>query len=188
MSETTTENVEEKKVATDAVAEETEEAAASEENVEEMGEDVESIKTDEVDYKAKFFYLAAELENLKKRQAKELSNTVKFGSEKILSELLEVVDNLDRTLKALENDEDEKVKNIVVGIEMVRTQFLSTLKNNGLEPVEALGKVFDPNFHEAMAQQPAEGKEDQEILEVYQEGYVLNGRLLRPAKVIVVKN
>ena len=142
----------------------------------------------EEDFKSKFMYLAAEMENIRRRNEREKESLIKYGNEKVLSGLLEVVDNLDRSLEAISGDEDDKIKNIVTGIEMVRNQFLDVLKNNGLEEVEALGKEFDPNFHEALAQQPAEGKEDQEILSVFQKGYILNGRLLRAAKVIVVKN
>lgn len=171
-------------------AAETEEAAESVEN-EEM-DNVETLETkeekEEEDFKSKFLYLAAEMENMRRRFEREKEGLVKFGNEKVLSGLLDVVDNLDRTLDAISNDEDEKVKNIVTGIEMVRNQFLEVLKNNGLEEVKALGEEFDPNFHEAMAQQPAEGKKDQEVISVFQKGYVLNGRLLRAAKVIVAKN
>ena len=147
-----------------------------------------SEASEEEDYKQKFFYLAAEMENSKRRFDREKENLIKYGNEKVLSGLIEVVDNLDLTLSAIEKDEDEKVKNIFVGIDMVRNQFLETLKNNGLKKLDALGEIFDPNFHEAMAQQPAEGKRDQEIIQVFQEGYTLNGRLLRAAKVIIANN
>ncbi len=140
------------------------------------------------DFKAKYYYLAAEVENMRKRFEREKENILKFGSEKILSSLVSVVDNFDLTVNALKNDNDEKVQNIVKGIEMVRGQFLDVLKQNGLTPVESLGKIFDPNFHEAVAQAPAEGKKDQEIITEYQKGYVLNGRLLRAAKVVVANN
>lgn len=141
-----------------------------------------------LEYKDKFYYVAAEMENMKKRHERDMQSQIKYGNEKVLKGLLEVVDNLERTMMAIENDEDEKVKNIYIGVDMVKKQFLDVLKNNGLEQVDAEGKIFDPNFHEAMAQQPAEGKEDQEIIQVYQHGYMLNGRLLRPAKVVVAKN
>ena len=65
---------------------------------------------------------------------------------------------------------------------------MDVLKQNGLSQVESLGKVFDPNFHEAVAQAPAEGKADQEIITEYQRGYILNGRLLRASKVVVANN
>jgi molecular chaperone GrpE len=140
------------------------------------------------DFKAKYYYLAAEVENMRKRFEREKENILKFGSEKILSNLITVVDNFDLTVNAIKNDNDEKVQNIVKGIDMVRSQFLDILKQNGLTTVESLGKVFDPNFHEAVAQAPAEGKQNQEIITEYQKGYVLNGRLLRAAKVVVANN
>jgi molecular chaperone GrpE len=144
-------------------------------------------KTEE-DFKAKFYYLAAEMENMKRRFERERENQLKYGNEKILSNLIGVVDNFDLTVNALRSDNDDKVQNIVKGIDMIRAQFLEVLKQNGLTTVESLGKAFDPNFHEAVAQAPAEGKENQEIITEYQKGYILNGRLLRAAKVVVANN
>jgi len=150
---------------------------------------VEELKKEESeDFKKKFYYLAAEMENMKRRFSKEKENLLKFGNEKILSGLLDVVDNLERTVQAIKTEEDEKIQNIANGIKMVHGQFIGVLEKNGLNIVEAVGKPFDPRFHEAMAHQPAEGKSDDEVISEYQKGYILNGRLLRAAKVIVVKN
>lgn len=154
-------------------------------------ENVETISAkgkQEEDFKAKYYYLAAEMENMKRRFEREKENLLKFGNEKLLNNLVGVVDNFDLTVTALKNDNDDKVQNIVKGIDMIRTQFLDVLKQNGLTQVESLGKVFDPNFHEAVAQAPAEGKADQEIITEYQRGYMLNGRLLRASKVVVANN
>lgn len=185
MTTENTENVEETlKVAEETVLEAEETVEAAEETVKEASEE----EVVEEDFKSKFYYLAAEMENLRRRHDRETQNLLKYGNEKILSSLLDVVDNLDRTLLAISTDEDEKVKNIFTGIDMVKKQMTDVLLQNGLEEVESLGKVFDPNFHEALAQQPAEGREDDEILSEFQKGYILNGRLLRAAKVVVVKN
>jgi molecular chaperone GrpE len=154
---------------------------AKTDSVEEKAEKIES------EYKEKFYYLAAEMENLKRRQAKELENTRKYSSEKILKGLIDVVDNFDRTVDALSVENDEKVTNIVTGIEMVRKQFMDELNKNGLTLVDTVGKQFDPNVHEALAQEVSEDKEENEVLKEYQKGYVLNGRLLRAAKVVVAK-
>ncbi|TNE95331.1 MAG: nucleotide exchange factor GrpE [Deltaproteobacteria bacterium] len=167
------------------IKEETEELK---EEIKELKEEMEAPQKEQEDFKSKYFYLAAEMENMRKRFDREKQNLLKFGNEKVLSDLIEVVDNLDRTLEALNSEEDEKVKNILTGVDMVRKQFLDVLTSNGLERIESVGQKFDPNFHEALAQQPAEGKEDDEILMEYQRGYILNGRLLRAAKVIVCKN
>lgn len=145
-------------------------------------------KSEEESFKDKFYYVAAEMENMRKRHERERENLVKYGNEKLLSSLLEVVDNLDRSMEAAAKEEDEKIKNICIGIEMVQKQFSNILKDNGLESVKTNGELFDPNFHEAMAQQPAEDKKHHEIITEFQKGYILNGRLLRPAKVIIVNN
>lgn len=158
----------------------------SESSAEAVDDNVQELKKDE-DYKSKYFYLAAEFENTRKRFEREKQNLVKFGNEKILGDLLEVVDNLERTMDAISADEDEKVKNIAIGIEFVQKQFFTILENHGLTIVEALGKPFDPNFHEAMSTEEKEGTESGIVLKVFQNGWVLNGRLLRAAKVIVSK-
>lgn len=161
---------------------------------EQVSDDAETVelkdeqKKQTEDFKAKYYYLAAEFDNSRKRFEREKENLLKFGNEKILTNLIGVVDNFELTVNALKNDNDDKVQNIVKGIEMIRNQFLDVLKQNGLTPVEALGKTFDPNFHEAVAQAPAEGKKDQEIITEYQKGYMLNGRLLRASKVVVANN
>lgn len=148
----------------------------------------EEPKKEEIDYKERYFYVLAEMDNMKKRYDREKESIVKFGAERIIRGFVEVVDNFDRTVDALKNEQDEKIKNIVTGIEMVRKQFLTNLTANGLETIESVGKDFDPNFHEAMAQQPMEGKRNQEVVVEYQKGYLLNGRLLRAAKVVVANN
>ncbi len=153
-----------------------------------MEVELEKVKAEAEEFKKKYYYLAAEMENARRRFEREKENLLKYGNEKVLSGLIEVVDNLERTVSAICKDEDEKVKSIVVGIDMVTKQFLNVLNKNGLTQVEALGKAFDPNFHEAMAQQKAEGKNDLEVICEYQKGYVLNGRLLRASKVVVAKN
>ncbi|WP_372654683.1 nucleotide exchange factor GrpE [Halobacteriovorax sp.] len=190
MTTENTENLEAKVEESAPISEEIENENDNVETLEvkEEQSEEEKAEAEQEDFKAKFYYLAAEMENLKKRQARETDNLLKYGNEKVLSSLLDVLDNLDRTLTAIENDEDEKVKNIYVGVDMVKKQFSDVLLSNGLTEIESVGKTFDPNFHEAMAQQPAEGKENDEIISEFQKGYILNGRLLRAAKVIIVKN
>lgn len=191
MSETQGENVspeEEKEVKKEAAKETQDEVKAEEASETETESEEKDSEAVEENFQEKFYYVAAELENLKRRHEKERTDLIKFGNEKVLSSLIEVVDNLDRTLNAIAMDEDPKVKNILVGIEMVQKQFLEKLKECGLERLESLGQEFDPNLHEAMGSEKAEGKKEQEIIKVFEEGYKLNGRLLRAAKVIVVQN
>ena len=171
----------------EATAEET----TSDENVEELKPKKESeldlVKKERDTFKEKFYYLAAEQENALKRFEREKSNLVKFANEKLLSSLVGALDNLDLTLMAVANEEDEKVKNICVGVQMVRDQFFETLKQNGLEVIETEGKDFDPKFHEAISQKEEEGVESGKVLQEVQKGYVLNGRVVRASKVITSK-
>ena len=187
MTEATANEQEEKDKQNPPLSEEAETASNSDDK--EESQEKEPAKEQEVDEKAKYLYLAAEMENMKRRFQRERENFLKYGNERILSSLLEVLDSFDRTVDALEGDsDDEKIKNIVKGVGMVKTQFLEVLKNYGVEVVETLGKEFDPELHEAVAQQVAEEKKDHEIIQEAQKGYRLNGRLLRAAKVIIVNN
>ena len=167
------------------------EETTSDENVEELKPKKESeldlVKKERDTFKEKFYYLAAEQENALKRFEREKSNLVKFANEKLLSSLVGALDNLDLTLMAVANEEDEKVKNICVGVQMVRDQFFETLKQNGLEVIETEGKDFDPKFHEAISQKEEEGVESGKVLQEVQKGYVLNGRVVRASKVITSK-
>jgi len=185
--ETTTEADETTKKAAEQEDSKEEETKVEAAEAEQTEAEAEQTEAEAEDFKNKFYYLAAEMENMKKRFEREKSNLLTFGSEKILTDLLEVIDNLERTVSAIQDDEDAKIKNIVTGINMVQSMFLTTLKKFGLEQVEAVGKIFDPNFHEAMSQQEVEGKKDNEIIQEYQKGYTLNGRLIRASKVIVAK-
>lgn len=145
-------------------------------------------KKDEVDYKAKYYYIAAEMDNYRKRMEREKENLIKYGNERVLSDLIQIIDNFERTIEMLKPDQDPKIKNIVTGIDMVQKLFIDTLSKHGLTTVESVGKDFDPNFHEAMAQEYVEGAKPNEVIKEFQKGYTLNGRLLRAAKVVVASD
>lgn len=142
-------------------------------------------KKEEIDFKSKYFYVAAEMENYRKRMEREKENLLKYGNEKVLNDLIQVADNFERTIGMLRGDQDTKVKNLVVGLDMINKQFIDTLGKHGLTPLEAVGKEFDPNFHEAIAQEYVEGAKPNEVIKEFQKGYVLNGRVLRASKVVV---
>jgi molecular chaperone GrpE len=145
-------------------------------------------KKEEVDYKSKYLTALADMDNYRKRMDREKENLVKYGNERLLNDLLQVVDNFDRTTDMLKGDQDPKVKNIVAGLQMVSKQMLDTLAKHGLQPIDAIGKDFDPNYHEAMAQEYAEGKKPNEVIKEFQKGYILNGRVIRAAKVVVASD
>ncbi len=145
-------------------------------------------KKEEIDFKAKYFYIAAEMDNYRKRMEREKDQLLKYGNERVLSDLLQVVDNFERTIDMLKSDEDSKMKNVVTGLDMVKKQFIDALSKHGLTPVDSVGKEFDPNFHEAIAQDYAEGFKPNHIIKEFQKGYTLNGRLVRPARVVVAND
>lgn len=157
------------------------EAAAEEKTTAE----VEVEKKEEVDYKAKYFYIAAEMDNYRKRMEREKEGLLKYGNERVISDMLEVADNFDRIIGMLRGDADQKVKNLVYGLDMIQKQFLDTMGKHGLTAIPAIGKEFDPNFHEAVAQEYAEGTKPNEVIKEYQKGYTLNGRVIRASKVVV---
>lgn len=128
----------------------------------------------------------AEMENIRKRAEKEVSNARKFGIEKFAKELLPVIDSINEALKhEVQLEEAVAMKE---GIELTSKMLADTLKKNGLEELDPQGEKFDPDFHEAMAMVPNPEFDDNTVFEVFQKGYTLNGRVVRAAKVIVVKN
>jgi len=156
--------------------------------VEAAPEESESTESTKDEYKDKYFYIAAEMQNMQKRFEREKENLFKYGNEKIMTDLVDIIDNFERTLGFIENDEDEKVKNIAVGIQMINKLFNEKLERHGLKKIEALDVEFNPEFHEALSQRAEEGKANNTVVEVYQNGYTLNDRVIRAAKVIIAKN
>lgn len=187
-NQTVTEEENAEEVVKTAEAEVETEEVNEEETAENVADILEAAPKAEVDYKEKYYYLAAEMDNMQKRYDREKSNYLKFGNENILKDLVDVQDNFERTVQAMSQVDNEQVKNAVVGIEMIGKQFLETLGKHGLNEVKPdVGEEFDPNKHEAMAQQESADHETNKIIQVYQNGYMLNGRLLRAAKVIIAK-
>lgn len=128
----------------------------------------------------------AEIQNIRRRAEQDVEKAHKFALEKFSKELLTVVDNLERGLAALDNAvTDEKTQALVDGVEMTHKEFISTLAKFGVEAVGAVGEAFNPELHQAISMQPAEGVDANHISTVLQKGYTLQGRVLRPAMVIV---
>lgn len=128
--------------------------------------------------------LQADFENFRRRTNKEREELSAVVTQEILKSMLPVIDNFDRAMAAEQKDGDAFQK----GVEMLYTQFQEILKNNGLEAIEAEGKVFDPNFHQAVMRQADPDKEDDTVAKVLQPGYMVKGRVIRPSMVQVVAN
>ncbi len=122
----------------------------------------------------------ADFENYRKRVARDAAQAQDRGMAKLAKELLPALDNLDRAIEAAQ-DEDP----LLAGVRLVRAELAAALARVGIEQFAPLGERFDPAEHEAMAQQPIEGAESGTVAEVYQNGYRLNGTVIRPARVLV---
>ncbi len=133
----------------------------------------------------KMLYLQAEFENFKKLKAREKLETLKYGNETLLQDLIPVLDNLEMALSHGSRTED--LKGILEGVEITRKQFLKALEKSGVERIEALGEKFDPNLHEALYQEERDDVEPDKVVSEVQKGYLLNGRLVRPSRVSVSK-
>ncbi len=128
----------------------------------------------------------AEMENLKRRNAKDLENAHKFALDGFVKALLEVKDSLTMGLKTA-NEEKATIEHIIEGLEMTDKVFLSTMEKFGVEAINPESETFNPEFHEAVTMVPMPDKESNSVLEVVQIGFTLNGRLVRPAMVVVVQ-
>ena len=153
-------------------AEKTEEAC---ENSEGQEENAESETNDE-----KYMRLMADFQNYKRRSEKEKSDIYAYANEKLVGELLNVIDNFERALEHGENDDT-----FVQGMTNIFKMFKGVLEKSGLEEVESLGLEFDPNFHNAVMTEDSDEYESGHVSEVLQKGYKLNGKVIRPSMVKV---
>ncbi|HRC26106.1 MAG TPA: nucleotide exchange factor GrpE [Alphaproteobacteria bacterium] len=128
----------------------------------------------------------AELENMRKRAVREREDAAKYAASAFAKDLLSVADNLRRALEAA--PADVKGSAIVQGVEATEREMLKAFEKNGIRRIDPSGVLFDPNFHEVMFESPVPGKPDGTVFQVLEAGYVLNDRLLRPARVGVVRN
>lgn len=130
----------------------------------------------------KYLRERADLENYRRRVQKEKEDLMKYGNECLLTEILPVLDNMER---ALDHASEESLSAVIEGVNLTRSMLLSVLKKFGVEPIEAKGAAFDSAYHQAMCQVESDDVAPNSIIEEYQKGYLLNDRLLRPAMVSV---
>ncbi len=134
----------------------------------------------------KFLRAQAEIVNMRNRSNKEREEAAKYRAQNLAKDLLTSLDNLDRALEI--ETSDEHGESMKKGIEMVREGMIHALKEAGVEEIESLGQIFDPNKHQAVQTIPlSDGQEADEIIQVLQKGYILHDRTLRPAMVIVAQ-
>lgn len=135
--------------------------------------------------KERMLYQQAEFENFKKLRAREKQDLLKFGNETLIKEMLPVIDNLERAIEHA--GKTEEAKSITEGLGLTLNGFLKVLEKFDVTRVEALGRAFDPNLHEAVYQEEKDGVEPGTVVSELQKGYAMDGRLLRPSMVSVAK-
>ena len=161
----------------------TEEPAAEAPPAPEAEADATPEAAQEVAHDESYLRLAADFDNYRKRVAREHAALTERANERLLNELLPVLDDLERALEAAASHEEAKLEE---GVKLVHRSFLALLERHGLSEIETNG-AFDPHVHEALLAQPAEDAEEGSVLQVLQKGYRLGDRVLRPARVIVAK-
>lgn len=169
-----------------------EEEAATEEQTEEVSQEellqnrVAELEAANAELKDQMLRRQAELENYRKRLIRDKEEAVQFANENLIRDLLGFLDNMERALAAAKNTGD--VKGLIEGFEMTQGQLLSTLdKNWGLKAIESVGQEFDPSLHEACMMAVDDSLDKETVLDEFQKGYTLHGRVIRPAKVKIGK-
>jgi molecular chaperone GrpE len=148
--------------------------------VENLKQEIESLKKECESANERLLRKQAEFENYRKRIDREKSEFMQFANSDLMKELLNALDSFDLAIRNAAGD-----KNTLKGFQLIYKQLQDTMARFGLKPIEAKGKAFDPNFHQAVATQTAEGVEENTVIEEMRKGYTLHGRLLRPAMVSV---
>jgi molecular chaperone GrpE len=129
----------------------------------------------------------ADFDNFKKRAAREKQDAIKYANESLLQKLIPILDNFDMALAAAQTAQTDAAQSLQAGVNMINQQLKTVLTEAGLEEVDATGKTFDPNFHEAVSQQETAEVPEGQVVQQLRKGYKLRDRLLRPATVIVAK-
>lgn len=175
----------EKSKAEDLQQADQQERKAQENELQEQHDTIESLQKEKDELFAKLQRVSADYANFQKRVPKQITDSIGYEKERIIKTLLPALDNFEHTLQNAHSAEDIDV--LVKGIRIIYDQLLDILKSHNVEQIEALGEKFDPAMHQAMTQQSDPNKEENTVLEEFQKGYSLNGRVIRPSKVIVNK-
>ncbi len=161
------------------------ERKTQENELKEKPDTIESLQKEKDELFAQLQRVSADYANYQKRVPKQITDTIGYEKERIIKTLLPALDNFEHTLQNTHSAENVDV--LVKGIRIIYDQLLDILKSHNVEQIEALGERFDPAMHQAMTQQSDPDKEENTVLEEFQKGYRLNGRVIRPSKVIVNK-
>ncbi len=147
--------------------------------------ELEAAKKQLEEEKDRYLRLSAEFDNLRKRTIREKEEFIKYANEKLILELIDTLENLERAIETAKRTENKD--KLIEGMELIYKQFKNVLEKNGLTPIKALGEKFDPYKHEAMMQTITDECDEGTILEEFARGYMLNGKVIRYSKVRVSK-
>ena len=167
-------------------ANEVESSAEAGSNGEQTEDEVSRLQAELAEAKEQVLRYQAETQNALRRAERDIEKAHKFGQEKLIGELLVVVDNLERSISATEV-EDVSITSIKEGVELTLKSLIDALKRHNVEQIDPEGEPFNPELHQAMTMVPSPDLEPNSVLNVFQKGYTLNGRLVRPAMVVVSK-
>ena len=170
--------------ASDAVGAAEETAVPEHDELSELQEALATKEKESKDNYERYLRAVAELDNYKKRVAREKADIVKYGKEDLVKDVLPFLDSLDRALEHKDTSDAQAFKD---GIALIQDQLLCCLKKHGVERIESAGADFDPNFHEALMQMDSADHQDNQVVSEMEKGYLLNGRLIRPSRVCVCK-
>ena len=146
---------------------------------------IEQLEEELQEKEDRWLRLAAEFDNYKRRTSRDFGNLIRNASENIITQLVPIVDDFERALDHAKTTDD--FDSLHQGVEMILNHLKEVLRKEGLEPIEALGKPFDPHFHEALMQTEDDAYDSGVVVQETQRGYILNDKVIRPAKVIVNK-
>jgi len=138
-------------------------------------------------HQSEILRLHADMQNLRRRAEQDVEKAHKYGQERLVSELLPVLDNLERALQVSGDQENELISALRQGVELTLKSFIDCLRKFNVEAVDPVGEPFDPQYHQAMGMLESSTAEPDSVIAVMQKGYSLNGRVLRPAMVMVAR-
>ncbi len=150
-----------------------------------LGQELENARKEKDEVSDRLQRVYADYANFQKRVPKNIADTVAYEKERFIRTFLPVLDNFERTLREVRSAQN--VDAVIRGVEIIRDQMLTILKSHGVEPIESVNEKFDPERHEAMLRRSEPDKENDIVLEEFQKGYALNGRVLRPSRVAINK-
>lgn len=154
--------------------------------LDELEEELQDAKEQLQEQKDKYLRLFADFDNAKKRHAKERLEIMKTAGKDVIIDIVSVIDDVERAIESSKNATD--VNSVVEGMELIKNKLFNTLKSRGLNPMDAVGKAFDSDFHEAITEIPAPNEDLKgKVVDVIEKGYTLNDKIIRYAKVVVGK-